>query len=121
MFPFMIDCTCAPIKTDFPLIFFANILREPKRNSKQLALLFKRLVSIIAPVNLPRCEEAVNRVYRTHGNRFLPSGPVPVPTSPNSKIEFEFKKMKKSHKFLKNTSRCVESNGVKKTFKYSFV
>jgi hypothetical protein len=35
------------------------------------------------------------------------------PTGPNSKFEFEFKKMKKSHKILKNTSRCVQSNGVK--------
>jgi hypothetical protein len=37
----------------------------------------------------------------------------PLPTGPNSKFEFEFKKMKKSHKILKNTSRCVESNGGK--------
>jgi hypothetical protein len=66
------------------------------------------------------CQERGSaRVYRTGGNR---SGPVPVPagsgyarfpTGPNSKFEFKFKKMKKSHKILKNTSRCVESNGVK--------
>jgi hypothetical protein len=35
------------------------------------------------------------------------------PTGPNSKFGFKFKKMKKSHKILKNTSRCVGSNGVK--------
>jgi hypothetical protein len=35
------------------------------------------------------------------------------PAGPNSKFEFKLRKMKKSHKILKNTSRCVESNGVK--------
>jgi len=35
-------------------------------------------------------------------------------TGPNSKFKFEFKKMKKSQKILKNTSSCDESNGVKK-------
>jgi hypothetical protein len=34
------------------------------------------------------------------------------PTGPNSKYKFEFKKWKKSHKILKNISRCVEFNGV---------
>jgi hypothetical protein len=44
-----------------------------------------------------------------------PTGPdrFRFPTGPNSNFEFKFKKMKKSHKILKNTSRCVESNGVK--------
>jgi hypothetical protein len=35
------------------------------------------------------------------------------PTGPNLKFEFELKN-KKSHKILKNTSRCVQSYGVKK-------
>ena len=34
-------------------------------------------------------------------------------TGPNSKFEFEFKKMKKFQKISKNTSKCDESNGVK--------
>jgi hypothetical protein len=36
-----------------------------------------------------------------------------VPTGPNLKIDFELKMKKKSHIILKNTSRCVEFNGVK--------
>jgi hypothetical protein len=48
------------------------------------------------------------------------TGPDRFPTGPNSKFEFEFKNMKKSHKILKNTSRCVELM-VSKTFKYLFV
>jgi hypothetical protein len=61
------------------------------------------------------------RVNRTGGNRFGNSGnrsylsrPVPVGSQPAKfKIWIWIQKMKKSHKILKNTSRCVESNGVK--------
>ena len=39
-------------------------------------------------------------------------------TGPNSKFKFEFKKIKKSQKNPKNTSRCDESNGVKFSQKF---
>jgi hypothetical protein len=37
----------------------------------------------------------------------------PVPNRSKFKIWISIQKMKNSHKILKNTSRCVESNGVK--------
>jgi hypothetical protein len=56
----------------------------------------------------------MSRVNRTGGNR---SGPVPVPAGsqpvPIQNLNLNSKNEKKTHKILKNTSRCVESNGVK--------
>jgi hypothetical protein len=51
------------------------------------------------------------RVYRTGGNRF---GPVPVGSQPVQIQNLNLNlKNEKVSKILKNTSRCVESNGVK--------
>jgi hypothetical protein len=55
--------------------------------------------------------EPVGTDPETVGTGRTGSGSGRFPTGP--KFEFEFKKMKKSHKTLENTSMCVESNGVK--------
>jgi hypothetical protein len=51
-------------------------------------------------------------------SEFVPGFTKPVGTGPNSKFKFEFKKMKKSQKNPKNTSRRDESNGVKFSQKF---
>jgi hypothetical protein len=53
-------------------------------------------------------------VNRTGGNRSYRSGPVPAGSQPVQIQNLNLSsKMKKSHKILKNTSRCVQFNGVK--------
>jgi hypothetical protein len=62
-------------------------------------------------------EWRMSRVNRTGGNRSYRFGPVPVPAGsqpvPIQNLNLNSNNEKKSHKILKNTSRCVESNGVK--------
>ena len=59
-------------------------------------------------------QTARNRTgYRGYRSNRPGSGSGRLETGPNSNFKFEFEKMKKSQKILKNTSSCDESNGVK--------
>jgi hypothetical protein len=71
------------------------------------------LTHLVSPCSMTLVRWTLTHLVPIRHFSCLQHGSGRFPTGPNSKFGFKFKKMKKSHKILKNTSRCVESNGVK--------
>ena len=101
--------------------------RRPQKGTSvkmPIRIAFRRLISWIW---FRHCRVVGPKVHLTGGNRSgltgywsnrtgpasEPAGIKPAITGHNSKFKFEFKKMKKSQKIPKSTTRCEESNDVK--------